>query len=69
LFKKGKSIELHSDNKNYQPYIIKHSDVVELWKFVCTLNNADTQAEDVNLHDMMQLLQTMQASIEELKKK
>jgi len=69
LFKKGKSIELHSDNKNYQPYIIKHSDVVELWKFVCTLNNADTQAEDVNLHDMMQLLQTMQATIEELKKK
>jgi len=69
LFKKGKSIELHSDNKNYQPYIIKNSDVVELWKFVCTLNNSDTQAEDVNLHDMMQLLQTMQASIEELKKK
>jgi DNA-binding XRE family transcriptional regulator len=69
LFKKGKSIELHSDNKNYQPYVIKNSEVVELWKFVCTLNNADTQAEDVNLHDMMQLLQTMQASIEELKKK
>ena len=69
LFKKGKSIELHSDNKNYQPYVIKNSEVVELWKFVCTLNNSDTQAEDVNLHDMMQLLQTMQASIEELKKK
>ena len=69
LFKKGKSIELHSDNKNYQPYVIKNSEVVELWKFVCTLNNSDTQAEDINLHDMMQLLQTMQASIEELKKK
>ncbi len=69
LFKKGKSIELHSDNKNYQPYTVKNSDVVELWKFVCTLNNSDSQAEDVNLHDMMQLLQTMQAAIEELKKK
>ncbi len=67
LYKKGKSIELHSDNKNYPPYTIKNSEVVELWKFVCSLNSSDEKDEEVNIGSVMQLLQTMQTTMEGLK--
>lgn len=66
LYKKGKSIELHSDNANYQPYSIKPSEVVELWKFVCHLNNSDTKDEEANMGNMMRMLQRMQADIKGL---
>jgi len=69
LFKKGKTIELHSDNKNYSPYSIKNSEVVELWKFVCNLNNSDKKDEEVNMGEMMSMLQKMQTDIEVIKKK
>lgn len=68
LYKKGKTIELHSDNTNYQPYSIKTSDIIEVWKFVCNLNNSDSKDEEVNLNTVMQLLQNMQSDIEKLKK-
>lgn len=67
LYKKGKSIELHSDNANYQPYSIKASEIVELWKFVCNLNNSDTKDEDANMENMMRMLQRMQADIRGLR--
>ena len=67
LYKKGKFIELHSDNANYQPYSIKPSEVVELWKFVCHLNNSDTKDEEANMGNMMRMLQRMQADIKGLR--
>jgi hypothetical protein len=66
---KGKHLELHSDNKNYSPYLIKMSDVVEIWKFVCTLNNSDKKDEEVNMDSIMGILQRMQTDIEGMKKK
>lgn len=69
IYKKGKQLELHSDNKNYSPYTIKHTDVVELWQFVCSLNNTDTQEQEVTMASMMQQLQLMQQDIEILKRK
>jgi transcriptional regulator with XRE-family HTH domain len=69
IFKKGKQLELHSDNKNYSPYLIKMSDVVEIWKFVCTLNNSDKKDEEVNMDSIMGILQRMQTDIEGMKKK
>ena len=68
IFKKGKQLELHSDNKNYSPYLIKMSDVVEIWKFVCTLNNSDKKDEEVNMDSIMGILQRMQTDIEGMKK-
>ena len=67
LYKKGKTIELHSDNKNYPPYTIKNPEVVELWKFVCSLNSSDEKDEEVSIGSVMQLLQTMQTTMEGLK--
>jgi transcriptional regulator with XRE-family HTH domain len=68
LFKKGKNIELHSDNPMYQPYPIKQADIIEIWKFVCTLNNSDKKDEEVNMDSIMGMLQKMQTDIEEIKK-
>ncbi len=69
VFKKGKTLELHSDNKNYPPYTVKHSDVVEIWKFVCTLNNSDTKDEEVHMGSIMHMLESMKTEIEGIRKK
>lgn len=64
LFKKGKTIELHSDNKNYQPYSIKNSDIVELWKFVCNINMSDKKDDEPSMDSIMSMLQSMKVQMD-----
>jgi transcriptional regulator with XRE-family HTH domain len=67
LYKKGKRLELHSDNKVYQPYTIAHSEVLEAWQFVCSLNLSDMPHEHEGMGQVMQLLQQMRIEIGKLK--
>ncbi len=67
--KKGKLIELHSDNKTYQPYSIPASDIIEIWEFVCNLNISDKKEEELNLESIMNMLRSMQVEIEGIRKK
>lgn len=53
LYNKGHVIELHSDNKNYRPYQVVPSDIVEIWEFVCNLNVSDKKEEELNLESIM----------------
>lgn len=69
LYKKGKNLELHSDNKQYEPYTIKNGEVIELWQFACTINTSDDVEEDVNMGSIMQVLQQLQSTVNELKRK
>ncbi|MBI3510189.1 MAG: LexA family transcriptional regulator [Bacteroidetes bacterium] len=63
------SLELHSDNKDYEPYSVKISDVVELWEFVCALNLSDRKEEEINLESVMQLLRSMKVEMEQIRKR
>ena len=67
LYKNSKSIEFHSDNKQYQPYTVKASDILELWQFVCTLNLSDKKEDDLNLNSIMDMLRSMRVEIERIK--
>jgi len=67
IFRKGKQIELHSDNKQYAPYAVKTSDIIEMWQFVCTLNISDKKEEELNLGSIMDMLRSMRVEIEQLK--
>lgn len=68
VFKKGNVIELHSDNKIYQPYTVKPSDIAEVWKFVCTLNISDKKEDELNLESIMDMLRSMRVEIEQIRK-
>ncbi len=61
------AIELHSDNRIYQPFIVDASDILEVWEFVCALNDSDTPAQEPNFNEMMLMLQNLQAEMRELK--
>jgi transcriptional regulator with XRE-family HTH domain len=69
VYKKGNGLELHSDNKNYQPYIVKASEIIEVWEFVCNLNVSDTKEEELNLGSIMDMLRSMRVEIESIKNK
>ena len=58
----------HSDNKNYQPYTVKATDVLEAWEFVCTLNISDKKEEELNLDSIMDMLKSMRVEIEGIKR-
>lgn len=45
--------------KNYRPYQVVPSDIVEIWEFVCNLNVSDKKEEELNLESIMNFLQTM----------
>jgi transcriptional regulator with XRE-family HTH domain len=66
--KPHKTIELHSDNKNYTPYSIKESEILEIWEFVCCLKTSDKKEDEVNMENMMKLMLSMKVEIERLKK-
>ena len=68
VYRNGNALELHSDNKAYQPYTIKASEVLEVWEFVCTLNISDKKAEELNMDSIIQMLNSMRVEIESIKK-
>jgi transcriptional regulator with XRE-family HTH domain len=67
--KNNGEIELHSDNKNYAPFTVSASDVLEIWEFVCTLNISDKKEDELNLDSIMNMLRSMRVEIEGIRKK
>lgn len=67
VYKKGNQLELHSDNKDYEPYSVHVADVLEIWQFVCTLNVSDKKEDELNLESIMNMLRSMRVEIESLK--
>jgi phage repressor protein C with HTH and peptisase S24 domain len=68
VFRTDNNLQLVSDNKNYEPYTIHASTVIEIWEFVCNLNMSDTKEEELNLDSIMAMLRSMRVEIESLKK-
>lgn len=68
VFKKGNTLELHSDNKNYEPYTVQLADVLEIWQFVCTLNVSDKKEDELNLESIMNMLKSMRVEMESIKR-
>jgi transcriptional regulator with XRE-family HTH domain len=62
-------LELHSDNKDYEPFTVRASDVLEIWEFVCALNISDKKEDELNLDSIMNMLRSMRVEIEGIKKK
>lgn len=67
VYKKGNTLELHSDNTNYQPYEVQIEEVLEIWEFICNMNISDKKPEEPNMESMMQMLKGMKKDMERLK--
>ncbi len=63
VYKKDQFLELHSDNKQYEAYKVKHADVLEIWEFVCTLNISDTKTEELNIDSIIKMLNSMRVEL------
>lgn len=63
VFRKGNFFELHSDNKQYDPYKLKISDILEMWEFVCTLNISDKKTEELNIDSIIRMLNSMRVEM------
>ncbi len=66
--KKEGSFELHSDNKIYQPYKVKLSEILEIWEYTCCINMNQYQNEELNLDSIMNMLRGLKVELAEIKK-
>jgi transcriptional regulator with XRE-family HTH domain len=66
--KKEGTYELHSDNKLYQPFKVKASDILEVWEYSCCINMNQYENEELNLDSIMNMLRGLKVEISEIKK-
>lgn len=66
--KKEGAFELHSDNKMYQPYKVKTSDILELWEYTCCINMNQYDDNELNLDSIMNMLRGLKVEIAGIKK-
>lgn len=66
--KEKHSLELHSDNKAYQPYEVKTEDVIELWEFTCCINTQEYDKDELKLSSIMNMFQELKVELESIKK-
>ncbi|HQQ93991.1 MAG TPA: LexA family transcriptional regulator [Bacteroidia bacterium] len=67
--KKEGTYELHSDNKAYQPFKVKTSDVLEIWEYTCSINMNEYKDEELNLDSIMNMLRGLKVEIAEIRKR
>lgn len=66
--KREGTLELHSDNKIYQPYKVRISDVLELWEYTCCINMNQYDEDELNLDSIMNMLRGLKVEIAGIKK-
>ena len=66
--KKEGAYELHSDNKIYQPFKVKASEILEIWEYTCCLNMNQYENDELNLDSIMNMLKGLKVEISEIKK-
>jgi len=67
--KKESALELHSDNKMYQPYKVKLDEVLELWEYTCCINMNQYDDGELNLDSIMNMLKGLKVEIEQIKRR
>lgn len=69
LNKNGKnSLMLNSDNTFYEPYIVKASEILEVWEYVCNIGRTDRKI-DVSAENLTSLMMEMRQELREVKAK
>lgn len=59
---------LSSDNKVYQPYLVKRENILELWEFTCCINTQEYDEKELKLSSIMSMFQELKVELEAVKK-
>lgn len=63
------SLMLHSDNKVYDPYEVKASDILEIWEFACSLATKEHEPGDLGTGEIRDILEELRKDVRDLKRK
>ena len=62
------SFLLKPDNPTYQPYEVPVSEVLELWKFTCSINTQEYEEHELKLSSILEMFNGLGIELEALKK-
>ena len=62
------SFLLKPDNTTYQPYEVPVSEILELWKFTCSINTQEYEEHELKLSSIIQMFNGLGVELEALKK-
>jgi hypothetical protein len=60
---------LHSDNRSYNPYEIKFSEIAEIWEYVGSLEREHFKPEQYDVNQLGSVIRKLHLDIAELKEK
>ena len=66
VYRKGRKFMFHSDNPEFEPYEVKTTDILEVWKFAFALISKEYQPDDIPQDSMRDLLLDIKRDIKKL---
>ncbi|NNC49011.1 MAG: LexA family transcriptional regulator [Flaviramulus sp.] len=60
-------LELHSDNRFYEPYSVHLEDVLEVWEFTCCINTQEYDKDELKLSSIMNMFQELNVELKSIK--
>lgn len=66
--KENGMLVLVSDNKNYQPFEVHISEVLELWEFTCSINTQEYTMQELKISSILNMFNSLGVELEALKK-
>ncbi len=63
---KENCLELHSDNKLYEPYKVHVRDVLELWEFTCCINTQEYEANELKLSSIVNMFRDLKVELKSI---
>ncbi|APZ47814.1 XRE family transcriptional regulator [Polaribacter reichenbachii] len=64
----NQSFLLKPDNSSYQPYEVPVSEIIELWKFTCSINTQEYDENELKLSSIIEMFNGLGVELEALKK-
>ncbi|MDX6746294.1 LexA family transcriptional regulator [Polaribacter sp. PL03] len=68
LVEEKQSFLLKSDNTSYQSYEVPVTEILELWKFTCSINTQEYEEHELKLSSIIQMFNGLGVELEALKK-
>ena len=60
-------LELHSDNKFYNPYDVNIDAIIELWEFTCCINTQEYSENELKLSSIVTMFQQLNVELKSIK--
>jgi hypothetical protein len=69
LYRKGKKYMFHSDNPEFEPYEVKPSGILEIWKFACGFTLKEFEPDNIIQDTVKNMLLELKKDVNLIKKK